>query len=106
MRKLMYVASLGLLTGSMAWAACQGPYCWESKDTGSIEGGVAIDRLTLNPKTSAVILAIVSRQAGELALCNDCTTNGSSSFYELCVSTTALKATAWVMVSSTTRRCQ
>lgn len=103
MNKVIMAAVVCLISGSLH-AACMGPYCWDGDNNGSMSG-VVFSKTRAVVASSTTINATTSSNVGETMTCNTCNGNSSTSGYEVCLSTTAGVSSAWVFVSSTTKRC-
>ena len=103
MKKLVIAAASLLLAGGL-WAACMGPFCWD--DTGASVAGLRADGngLAMPVMSSTTINGIKPVGTGQEILCNTCSNAGSSQF-GVCIDT-ATNAGAWVLLSSTTQKCQ
>lgn len=101
-RKFMALGML-FITGSL-YAACFGPYCYDDKSAYIYNQVVNGRGAGMPTASSTTINASVADQSGQEILCTTCVNAGQQQ-QGVCVSTAA-SSSAWVLISSTTIKCQ
>ena len=105
MKKMFVILGLGLLSGAL-WAANFGPFVYDDKGAGISGIGPLNGRGYVLPSASSTTIAgNVSDSYGQMIACTTCA-NGQDGKNAVCESTKTADSNSWVLVSSTSQKCQ